>query len=102
MKHNSCYFNCYVLGVLFRISVVFRVRSAQRVKISDTDLIKRLILIVFVFAAYLTARTIAGPPRVVEGEFLIFVSHIEDLTRMVISYEIYEQAFGEFHKIYIK
>ena len=47
--------------------MVFRVRSAQRVKISDTDLIKRLLLVVFVFAAYLTARTIAGPPRVVEG-----------------------------------
>lgn len=52
----------------WRISVVFRVRSAQRVKISDTDLIKRLLLIIFVFAAYLTARTIAGPPRVVEGK----------------------------------
>ena len=54
-------------NIYFRISVVFRVRSAQRVKISDTDLIKRLLLIIFVFAAYLTARTIAGPPRVVEG-----------------------------------
>ncbi|XP_052061288.1 probable G-protein coupled receptor 158 [Mytilus californianus] len=52
----------------WRISVVFRVRSAQRVKISDTDLIKRLLLIIFVFAAFLTARTIAGPPQVVEGK----------------------------------
>ncbi|XP_062614926.1 probable G-protein coupled receptor CG31760 [Saccostrea cucullata] len=52
----------------WRISVVFRVRSAQRVKISDGDLIKRLLLITLVCAAYLTARTIAGTPRVVEGK----------------------------------
>jgi hypothetical protein len=37
------------------------------VKISDGDLIKRLLLITVVCAAYLTARTIAGTPRVVEG-----------------------------------
>ncbi|RUS88962.1 hypothetical protein EGW08_003298, partial [Elysia chlorotica] len=52
----------------WRISVVFRVRSAQRIKISDGDLIKRLVFIVLVFAAYLTARTIAGMPKVVEGK----------------------------------
>ncbi|KAK3610032.1 hypothetical protein CHS0354_032381 [Potamilus streckersoni] len=51
----------------WRISVVFRVRSAQRIKISDADLIKRLIVVVLVFAAYLTARTVARPSRVVEG-----------------------------------
>ncbi|KAL3859157.1 hypothetical protein ACJMK2_009389 [Sinanodonta woodiana] len=51
----------------WRISVVFRVRSAQRIKISDADLIKRLIAVVLIFAAYLTARTVAGTPRVVEG-----------------------------------
>ncbi|KAL8613926.1 hypothetical protein ACOMHN_032916 [Nucella lapillus] len=52
----------------WRISVVFRVRSAQRIKISDGDLIKRLIVIVFVFSVYLTARTVAGTPRVVPGK----------------------------------
>ncbi|XP_071083633.1 probable G-protein coupled receptor CG31760 isoform X2 [Haliotis cracherodii] len=52
----------------WRISVVFRVRSAARIKISDGDLIKRLIVIVLVFAAYLTARTVAGMPRVVQGK----------------------------------
>ncbi|XP_076449182.1 putative G-protein coupled receptor CG31760 [Babylonia areolata] len=52
----------------WRISVVFRVRSAQRIKISDGDLIKRLLVIVFVFSVYLTARTVAGTPRVVQGE----------------------------------
>jgi len=51
-----------------RISVVFRVRSAQRIKISDADLIKRLLIIVLIFAAYSAARTIAGTPRVVQGK----------------------------------
>ncbi|BFZ12928.1 hypothetical protein BsWGS_15967 [Bradybaena similaris] len=52
----------------WRISVVFRVRSAQRIKISDGDLIKRLLVIVFVFSAFLAARTVAGMPTVVEGK----------------------------------
>jgi G protein-coupled receptor 158 len=46
------------------------VRSAQRIKISDGDLIKRLLVIIFIFSVYLTARTVAGTPRVVEGEKL--------------------------------
>ncbi|XP_064610873.1 LOW QUALITY PROTEIN: probable G-protein coupled receptor CG31760 [Liolophura sinensis] len=52
----------------WRISVVFRVRSAQRVKISDYDLIKRLIIVVLLFAGFLTARMVAGRPKVVEGK----------------------------------
>ncbi|CAI9727797.1 probable G-protein coupled receptor CG31760 [Octopus vulgaris] len=52
----------------WRISVVFRVRSAQRIKISDADLIKRLVIIVLIFAAFLSGRTIAGRPRVVKGK----------------------------------
>ncbi|KAK7500249.1 hypothetical protein BaRGS_00008472, partial [Batillaria attramentaria] len=75
----------------WRISVVFRVRSAQRIKISDGDLIKRLIVIVFVFSVYLTARTVAGTPRVVQeswstnsarnaitGKAAMFVGHLCD------------------------
>lgn len=50
-----------------RISVVFRVRSAQRIKISDADLIKRLSIIVLIFVAYLTVRTIIGRPLVTTG-----------------------------------
>lgn len=42
-------------------------RSAQRIKISDTDLIKRLVIVVLIFAAYSAARTVAGTPRVVQG-----------------------------------
>jgi G protein-coupled receptor 158 len=56
--------------------VVFRVRSAQRVKISDADLIKRLLIIVLVFAAYLTARTVAGTPSVVQGKIRVHSIHI--------------------------
>lgn len=48
---------------------MFRVRSAQRIKISDADLIKRLVIIVLIFAAFLSGRTIAGRPRVVKGKF---------------------------------
>ncbi|KAK2175881.1 hypothetical protein NP493_697g01005 [Ridgeia piscesae] len=51
----------------WRISVVFRVRSAQRIKISDTDLIKRLALIVLIFGAYLSVRMVIGRPQIVNG-----------------------------------
>ena len=30
------------------------------------------------------------------------MADLEDLTPVVISYEIYERAFGEFHKFHIK
>lgn len=48
-----------------RISVIFRVRSAKAVKITDLDLIKRLGIIVSIFAVFLTIRTIVGPPHVI-------------------------------------
>ncbi|OWA52294.1 putative G-protein coupled receptor [Hypsibius exemplaris] len=51
----------------WRISVVFRVRSAQRVKITDNDLVKRLCLIVAMFASFLTIRTVVSPPEVKVG-----------------------------------
>ena len=47
---------------------MFRVRSAQRIKISDTDLIKRLAFIVLIFGTYLTVRMVLGPPTLVKGE----------------------------------
>ncbi|XP_055327215.1 probable G-protein coupled receptor 158 [Paramacrobiotus metropolitanus] len=48
----------------WRISVVFRVRSAQRVKITDNNLVKRLCAIVAAFGAFLTIRTVLSPPIV--------------------------------------
>ena len=34
--------------------------------------------------------------------FCLSGSYTEDLTRVVISYEIYETSFGEFHKFHMK
>lgn len=50
---------------LHRISVIFRVRSAKAIKITDLDLIKRLGIIVSIFVVFLSIRTIVGPPHVI-------------------------------------
>jgi len=47
---------------LHRISVIFRVRSAKAVKITDLDLMKRLGIIVGMFTALLVIRTLVAPP----------------------------------------
>ncbi|XP_063601661.1 probable G-protein coupled receptor CG31760 [Penaeus indicus] len=49
----------------WRISVIFRVRSAKAVKITDLDLMKRLGIIVGVFAVFLGIRTVVAPPQVI-------------------------------------
>ena len=46
-----------------RISVIFRVRSAKAVKITDMDLIKRLGAIVGMFILFLIIRTLMAPPK---------------------------------------
>ena len=46
-----------------RISVIFRVRSAKAVKITDIDLIKRLGAIVGMFILFLIVRTLVSPPK---------------------------------------
>ena len=51
-----------------RISVIFRVKSAKAVKITDMDLIKRLGLIVGVFILFLLIRTLVSPPVVYTGK----------------------------------
>jgi G protein-coupled receptor 158 len=51
----------------WRISVIFRVKSAKAVKITDMDLIKRLGLIVGVFVLFLLIRTLVSPPVVYTG-----------------------------------
>ena len=48
---------------IFRISVIFRVRSAKAVKITDMDLIKRLGAIVGMFILFLIIRTLMAPPK---------------------------------------
>ena len=56
---------------LFRISVIFRVKSAKAVKITDMDLIKRLGLIVGAFVLCLLIRTLVSPPVVIVGKYKI-------------------------------
>ena len=48
--------------------MVFRVRSAQRVRISDIDLIKRLGIIVSFVIVFLSARMVFSPPTVQQGK----------------------------------
>jgi hypothetical protein len=47
--------------------VIFRVRSAKAVKITDMDLIKRLGIILGIFVLFLLIRTLVSPP---EGQSL--------------------------------
>ncbi|GAB6025628.1 hypothetical protein CHUAL_011354 [Chamberlinius hualienensis] len=51
----------------WRISVIFRVRSAKAVKITDWDLIKRLGFIVGGFAVFLGIRSLVAAPQVIVG-----------------------------------
>ncbi|XKL66791.1 hypothetical protein PGB90_010211 [Kerria lacca] len=48
----------------WRISVIFHVRSARTVKITDMVLMKNLGVIVLVFSTFLTIRTLVAPPLV--------------------------------------
>ena len=48
--------------------MIFRVRSAKAVKITDMDLIKRLGIIVGGFVLFLLIRTLVSPPIVIVGE----------------------------------
>ena len=50
--------------ILFRVALIFRVRSAQKLALSDGVLLKRLCLLVFLYCGYLTAWTILRPPTV--------------------------------------
>ena len=49
----------------FRISVIFRVKSAKAVKITDMNLLKRLGIIVTIFSVFLGIRTLVAPPVVI-------------------------------------
>ncbi|KAL2713907.1 putative G-protein coupled receptor CG31760 [Vespula squamosa] len=49
----------------WRISVIFRVKSAKAVKITDASLLKRLGIIVMIFSVFLSIRTLVAPPVVI-------------------------------------
>ncbi|XP_043278235.1 probable G-protein coupled receptor 158 [Venturia canescens] len=51
----------------WRISVIFRVKSAKAVKITDMNLLKRLGIIVTIFTVFLGIRTLVAPPVVIVG-----------------------------------
>lgn len=51
----------------FRISVIFRVRSAKAVKITDASLIKKLSLLCGFVSVALLVRTLVSPPDVIVG-----------------------------------
>ena len=59
--------------VFFRISVIFRVKSAKAVKITDMDLIKRLGIIIGIFVLGLLIRTLVSPPVVIVGKFKLIL-----------------------------
>ncbi|XP_067933150.1 metabotropic glycine receptor-like [Watersipora subatra] len=52
----------------WRISAVFKVTTASQIKIRDTDLIKRLAILVAITALFLIIRMVWGRPSVEEGK----------------------------------
>ncbi|CAD0195055.1 unnamed protein product [Chrysodeixis includens] len=62
---------CLTYGALmlktWRISVIFQVRSAKAVKISDMYLLRRIGVIVGVACVLLAIRTLVAPPAVIVG-----------------------------------
>lgn len=50
-----------------RISVIFRVRSAKAIKITDASLLKRIGMLCGFVGIALLVRTIVAPPQVVVG-----------------------------------
>ena len=58
------------MGTFFicRISVIFRVKSAQKIKLTDRHLLQRLAPILALYVVYLLAWSLAGPSHVIEME----------------------------------
>lgn len=50
-----------------RISVIFRVKSAQKIKLTDRHLLQRLAPILSLYIVYLLAWSLAGPSHVIES-----------------------------------
>lgn len=56
----------HILCLIYRISVIFRVKSAQKIKITDRHLLQRLAPILVLYIMYLLAWSLAGPSQVIE------------------------------------
>lgn len=67
IKQYSQYFFFLLFHINVRISVIFRVRSAKAVKITDAALLKRLGVLCGCIGGALLVRTIVAPPLVVVG-----------------------------------
>ncbi|XP_071513785.1 uncharacterized protein [Panulirus ornatus] len=79
----------------WRISVIFRVRSAKAVKITDLDLMKRLGVIVGVFAAFLAIRTVVAPPQVIVS------MTADDLKAFLCSTDWWDHAFTAMEMMFL-
>ena len=56
-----------MINWIFRISVIFRIRSAKAIKITDASLIKKLGLLCCFVGVALLIRTLVAPPVVIVG-----------------------------------
>ncbi|XP_064117998.1 LOW QUALITY PROTEIN: uncharacterized protein LOC135223490 [Macrobrachium nipponense] len=79
----------------WRISVIFRVRSAKAVKITDLDLMKRLGIIVGVFAVFLGIRTVVAPPQVIVS------MTADDLKAFLCSTDWWDHAFTAMEMMFL-
>lgn len=52
--------------LICRISVIFRVKSAQKIKLTDRHLLQRLAPILALYVVYLLAWSLAGPSHVIQ------------------------------------
>ena len=63
-SHTSRALDVFFSSFLCRVALIFRVRSAQKLALSDGVLLRRLCLLVLLYCSYLTAWTAFHPPLV--------------------------------------
>ena len=59
-------FGLKILSLHFRISVIYRVKSAQKIKLTDRQLSQRLAPILALYIVYLLAWSLAKPSHAIE------------------------------------
>ncbi|XP_047984703.1 probable G-protein coupled receptor 158 [Leguminivora glycinivorella] len=90
---------CLTYGALmlktWRISVIFQVRSAKAVKISDMYLLRRIGIIVGVACVLLAIRTLVAPPAVIVGRTK------EDLKAYLCNTDWWDHSFTTLEVIFL-
>ncbi|XP_026487071.2 metabotropic glycine receptor [Vanessa tameamea] len=90
---------CLTYGALmlktWRISVIFQVRSAKAVKISDMYLLRRIGVIVGVACVLLSIRTLVAPPAVIVGRTR------EDLKAYLCNTDWWDHSFTTLEVIFL-